>query len=141
MSRRGDDVKAPTLDKAAATRSRDSRRKISAGAPHKKERGGDQSSSQAAAPACNASSLCYSSSRQRIGFSLSGFLRMCSLTGHERNAAACPAEQTGLQEMLAISEKIDGYGARSPPSVATNMRLFTRRLFDVLQGRDNNGRE
>ena len=71
MSRRGGDVKAPALDKVEVTRSRDSRREISAGAPHKKERGGDQNSSQATAPACNASSLCYFSSRQRVGFSLS----------------------------------------------------------------------
>jgi hypothetical protein len=34
--------------------------------------------------------------------------------------------------MLAISEKIDGCDARPPPSVATHIRLFTRRLFDVL---------
>ena len=77
MSRRGGAVKAPTLDEVAANRSRDSRRKISAGAPHKKERGGDQNSCQAAAPACNASSLCYFSSRQRVGFSLSELLWMC----------------------------------------------------------------
>ena len=54
------------------------------------------------------------------------------LTGHERNGTQCPAGQTGLQKMLAISEKIDGCDARPPPSVAPHIRLFTRRLFDVL---------
>jgi hypothetical protein len=34
--------------------------------------------------------------------------------------------------MLAISEKIDGCDARPLASVATHIRLFTRRLFDVL---------
>ena len=42
-----------------------------AGAPHKKERGGDQNSSKPAAPAHNTPSLSYISSRQSVGFSLS----------------------------------------------------------------------
>jgi hypothetical protein len=54
------------------------------------------------------------------------------LTGHERNGGPYAAGQTGLQEMLTISEKIDGCDAKPSPLMPTHIRLFTRRLFDVL---------
>jgi hypothetical protein len=50
------------------------RQEGSAGAPHKKERGGDQNSSKTEAPACSTSNLSYLSSRQWTGFSLCEFL-------------------------------------------------------------------
>jgi hypothetical protein len=70
-----------------------------------------------------------------------GFCGKRELTGHERNAGASAAGQTGLKKMLTVSEKIDGRHAKPSASVPTHLRLLTRRFSDVLKARNNNGKE
>jgi hypothetical protein len=60
------------------------------------------------------------------------------LTAHKGNGLPCATacafatEQTGLQEMLTVSERIDGGDAKPPSLLPTHTRHFTRRSFDVL---------